>query len=72
MAAETGGGLDPIEQFEISKIVNFHAFGHDLSFTNSALYMLVAVAITAFIMIAGSGGSSLVPGRLQSLAETSI
>ena len=70
MAAEPGAGLDPIEQFEISKLVNLHAFGHDLSFTNSALYMLVAVALTAFIMIAGSGGSSLVPGRLQSLAET--
>ena len=70
MAAETGGGLDPIEQFEISKLVDFHAFGHDLSFTNSGLFMLLAVAITAFIMIAGSGGSSLVPGRLQSLAET--
>ncbi len=70
MAAETGGGLDPIEQFDISKIVPLHFGGYDISFTNSALFMLLAVGITAWIMIAGSSARALVPGRLQSLAET--
>ena len=69
MAAETGGGLDPIEQFDISKIVPLHFGGYDISFTNSALFMLLAVGITAFIMIAGSAARAYVPGRLQSLAE---
>lgn len=69
VAAETGGGIDPIEQFDISKIVPLHLGGYDISFTNSALYMLLAVAITAFIMIVGSSARAHVPGRLQSLAE---
>ena len=70
MAAETGGGLDPIEQFDIAKIVPLHFAGHDISFTNSALFMLLAIGITAFIMISGSAARAHVPGRLQSLAET--
>ena len=70
MAAETGGGLDPIEQFDIAKIVPLHIGGYDLSFTNSALFMLLAIGITAFIMISGSATRAHVPGRLQSLAET--
>jgi F-type H+-transporting ATPase subunit a len=70
VAAETGGGLDPIEQFDISRIVPLHFGGHDISFTNSALFMLLAVGITAFIMISGSAARAHVPGRMQSLAET--
>ncbi len=69
MASEAGA-IDPIHQFEISKIgpsINF--FGNDLSLTNSALFMIIAVGIIYFLMIYGTKSKSLVPGRLQSAAE---
>ena len=60
---------DPIHQFEIHKIVPIEIFGWDVSFTNSSLFMLVAVVlITGFFMLS-MGSRALVPGRLQSVAE---
>ncbi len=60
---------DPIHQFNINKIVDINLFGYDISFTNSSLFMVMAViAISAFLTMAMSG-RSLVPTRLQSLAE---
>ena len=60
---------DPIHQFEIHPIVPIKIFGWDASFTNSSLYMLLAVVlITAFFMLS-MRSRALVPGRLQSMAE---
>src|SRR6202051_4695591 len=59
---------DPIHQFQV---VNYFTIGKigslNLAFTNSALYMGVAVALTAALML--GAGRQLVPGRLQSVAE---
>ena len=44
-----GGGIDPIHQFEIKPIVGLKLFGLDLSFTNSALFMVLTVAVVALI-----------------------
>src|ERR1700719_3303275 len=59
---------DPIHQFQI---VNYFTLGKigsvNLAFTNSALYMGLAVALTAALML--GAGRQLVPGRLQSVAE---
>ncbi len=61
--------VDPLHQFEIQRLVTVNIGGLDLSFTNSALWMVISVAaITGFMMLATSG-RSLVPGRLQSTAE---
>jgi F-type H+-transporting ATPase subunit a len=59
----------PMEQFEILPIVPL-TFGEiDVSFTNSALWMLIGVvAITLFFFVA-TRGRALVPGRIQSMAE---
>jgi len=67
-----GTGLpDPMHQFEIQRLVDLKAFGFDASFTNSALFMVIAAAlITLFSLIAMRKGS-LVPGRMQSVAELS-
>jgi F-type H+-transporting ATPase subunit a len=63
--------FDPLHQFQIERLFEIPIGGLDASFTNSALFMVVAVtAITAFLLIATSG-RSLVPGRLQSMAELS-
>lgn len=63
------GTIDPIHQFEIQKLVPINLFGFDMSFTNSALWMVIAVAVVTLIMVYGSAPRSVVPGRLQSLAE---
>ena len=64
-----GGGIDPIHQFEIKPIIGLRPFGLDLSFTNASLLMVAIVAVISAIMIYGSSQRSVVPGRLQSLAE---
>ena len=68
--AGASGGIDPIHQFEISRIgptINF--MGNDLSLTNSALFMIIAVGIIYWLMVYGTKAKALVPGRLQSAAE---
>jgi len=63
---------DPIHQFEIHNIVSFgHIGGHEIAFTNSALYMAIAVGGIGALLIGASAKRSLVPGRLQSIAEMS-
>ena len=66
-----GGGIDPIKQFEIKPIIGLRPFGLDLSFTNASLFMVLTVAAIAVLMVHGSRSRSLIPGRLQSLAEIS-
>jgi F-type H+-transporting ATPase subunit a len=65
----SGNEIDPMHQFEISKIVDLHLLGQDISFTNSALWMVVVVAVVSFVTLVGTSGRALVPGRLQTLAE---
>ena len=62
--------IDPIHQFQIDKLFTLGKIGgQEIAFTNSALFMAIAVmAITAFLLLPTSG-RNLVPGRLQSLAE---
>ncbi|MCF6274826.1 MAG: F0F1 ATP synthase subunit A, partial [Robiginitomaculum sp.] len=75
MAEGTSGGLDPIKQFEIhpafDKFGHFKLFGYDLTFTNSALMMVVAVVLISVFLFTGTSKKALVPGRLQSMAEIS-
>src|SRR3954452_19790898 len=61
--------LHPLEQFEIHPLVPLHIGKLDLSYTNSALLMtIVVLAVTALIVLA-TRHASLVPGRIQSVAE---
>jgi F-type H+-transporting ATPase subunit a len=71
-AAEHGaGGHSPLEQFEIQRLIPIDLGGLDLSFTNSALFMLIAVALITLFLTYAMRTRSLVPGRLQSMAELS-
>ncbi|MDF2995170.1 MAG: synthase subunit [Xanthobacteraceae bacterium] len=64
--------IDPIHQFEIIKIVDLGAPGGvQLAFTNSAAFMLGIVALVFFFLTFATRGRTLVPGRLQSMAEMS-
>jgi len=60
---------DPIHQFEIKRLVPFDLFGLDATFTNSAMYMVLAVALISTFLIMSMRGRSLVPTRVQSVAE---
>ncbi len=63
---------DPIHQFQIVNLFPVTKIGHhDIAFTNSAAFMVLAVGgITAFLL-ASTAKRSVVPGRLQSVAELS-
>src|SRR3974377_659173 len=61
---------DPIEQFQIHNLFPLGKIGSvDIFFTNSALYMGVAVGLTAALMLGATASRELVPGRWQSIAE---
>jgi F-type H+-transporting ATPase subunit a len=61
---------DPIHQFHVVDYFPVIKIGSiDLAFTNSALYMGIAVSITIALMLGATAGRELVPGRLQSIAE---
>lgn len=63
---------DPIHQFQIKNLVPIaNVGGHEIAFTNSALFMLIAVGTISLLMIGGTAGRGLVPGRIQSIAELS-
>jgi F-type H+-transporting ATPase subunit a len=62
---------DPIHQFEIHRIIPIKIFGWDASFTNASLFMLLAVVLIAGFFVVSMQTRSLVPSRLQSLAEVS-
>src|SRR4029077_3948808 len=63
---------DPIHQFEIHNIVPITKIGGvEIHFTNSALFMVITVAITALLLLGTTGSRRLVPTRMQSLAEMS-
>jgi F-type H+-transporting ATPase subunit a len=63
---------DPIHQFQITKLFTLgHIGGQEIAFTNSSAYMFVAVAVISVLMIGGTAGRQLVPGRAQSMAELS-
>src|SRR4030088_2479977 len=63
---------DPIHQFQITKYFTIgHIGGQEIAFTNSSAYMFLSVAIISLLMIGGSAGRQLVPGRIQSMAELS-
>jgi F-type H+-transporting ATPase subunit a len=63
---------DPIHQFQITKLFTLgHIGGQEIAFTNSSAYMFLAVAVISLLMIGGTAGRQLVPGRVQSMAELS-
>ena len=63
---------DPIHQFQITKLFTIGTIGgHEIAFTNSSLFMVIAVGVIGILLIGMTASRSIVPGRLQSLAELS-
>ena len=62
---------NPMHQFEIKRLIPLELFGFDASFTNSALFMVIAATLITLFTIYAMWGGKLVPTRLQSVAEIS-
>ena len=59
----------PLEQFEITPLVPINVAGADLSFTNSSLWMAIAVGCAFLLIMAGTRQHAMIPGRLQAAVE---
>jgi len=63
---------DPIHQFQIVNLFPITQIGgHDIAFTNSAAFMVLAAGGIAAFTLATTARRALVPGRLQSVTELS-
>ena len=68
--APEGGGLsiDPMSQFEVSPLLG----GDELNWfvpSNVTLWMGIAIAAVAALLVMGTRGRAVIPGRSQSMAE---
>jgi len=60
----------PLDQFKIKEIVPIHIGNINLSFTNSALYMIIATALIILFMLRATSRKLLIPSRTQIIAES--
>jgi F-type H+-transporting ATPase subunit a len=60
--------IDPIHQFVINRIIPMDVGGIDISFTNSALWAVIATICASLLFMLAP--RELVPTRLQSVAES--
>lgn len=63
--------MSPLHQFEINRLIKINLFGYDVSFTNSALFMTIAVLLMTVLFFLAVRKTSVVPSRLQAFAEVS-
>jgi F-type H+-transporting ATPase subunit a len=64
--------MDPIHQFEIKEFFPIVHLGKiEIAFTNSALFMLIALVLILLLMLGATSSRALIPGRLQAVAEMS-
>jgi F-type H+-transporting ATPase subunit a len=61
--------LRPLEQFTIERIIPIHIGGLDISYTNAALMMTIAIVLVTALTVVATRKAALVPGRWQSVAE---
>lgn len=61
--------VDPLHQFEIHTLIPLQFRGYDISFTNSSLFMVIAVFITTVFLVGGMIRSQMIPGRWQAMTE---
>ncbi len=64
-------GHSPLEQFAIKRLVDLSDLPVDASFTNSSLFMVITLVVVTLFLTMSMRGRSLVPTRMQSVAELS-
>jgi F-type H+-transporting ATPase subunit a len=60
---------NPMEQFAVHTMYPIAAMGYDLSFTNSSLWMAIALGFVSIFLFVGTARPQLVPGRWQAAVE---
>ncbi len=71
-ASDAGSGkISPMEQFEVKSLFDLNLVGYDVSFTNASLFMVIALGLICSFLTLAVSERSLVPSRMQSLAELS-
>ena len=60
---------NPMEQFSVETIKPLTLAGYDVSFTNSSLWMLIALSAVSVFLFVGTAKPQLVPGRWQAATE---
>ncbi|MCL4768340.1 MAG: F0F1 ATP synthase subunit A [Hyphomicrobiaceae bacterium] len=60
-----------MHQFQIYRLTELEILGFDASFTNASLFMVLAVVLIVGFLALSMTGRSLVPTRIQSVAELS-
>jgi F-type H+-transporting ATPase subunit a len=68
VAAE-GKTMDALSQFELLPVLG--PLGDAIGFTQSTAHMLLAVGLITALMMLGTRARAIVPGRMQTLAESS-
>ena len=59
----------PVEQFTIKTLMHIELFGYDVSFSNSALFMMLTVILSVAYLTFAMRNRDMVPNRLQASAE---
>jgi F-type H+-transporting ATPase subunit a len=60
---------NPVEQFKVERLIPIDINGIDVSFTNSAAFMLVTVVISTLLLTLSINKRSIIPSRWQSISE---
>jgi F-type H+-transporting ATPase subunit a len=64
--------MNPLHQFEIQEILPINFMGFDISFTNSALFSILAFAVIFIFFVAALNRRELVPSKPQVAAELMV
>lgn len=67
--AEPGPAINPIEQFELTRVLRIIVGNADVSITNSTVFMALVALVALGLMSMTAKGTVGVPGRLQSMGE---
>ena len=59
----------PMNQFAIKTLRPLSALGYDVSFTNSSMWMAIALAFVALFLFVGTSRPQLIPNRWQAAVE---
>lgn len=60
----------PLAQFEVKSLISLPEIaGHNIDFTNSTLFMVLALVISSLFLHIGIRRGALIPGRWQSMVE---
>jgi len=60
---------DPIHQFEIKELIPLEIFETNISYTNSSLFMTLAIIFITSLLLLSIKNKSLIPSRFQSISE---